>query len=181
MTQTTTDEKKMAVILNETEEEDDISISVDGTHYRGMVTGVVEDVDDEIQRRVTLDDGDLVHQINVRYTGPDDVGHRMSNSEDFEIFVTGVGKEYDVDAVATWGDSDIPNDTLDEVDDEYNEAIVEDFEEELEEVERAMTELQAFRNNIEAALRGEITLAQMEEEMRMVEMESGGRLVLDSR
>jgi len=184
MTETTTNAKQMSLMLNGVEKGDDMSVYIGEAegHYRGEVIAI-DDGENEAEVydiKVTIDDGELTHEVCSRYTGDGGGEHALSDASDFDTFAI-AGREYEVSALATWGESDVPNDTLSDFEDEEQEEIAERMGEELEDLSRALTELQAMRKSCRRFLDGDITLAEMEEEMRMVEMDSGGRLVLDRR
>lgn len=184
MTRIHTNAKYVTEMLNAAEKGDDISIYVEESgqgHYRGEVIATDdEDLPNNADVKVTIDDGELTHEVYSRYVGADDDSHTMSDGDDYEVFAL-AGREHEVSALATRDDSEAPDLTVEELDPADRDEIIESSSEELETTRRAMTELQAMRQAFEDVLGGDSTIAEVEEKMVDVQMDSGGKLVLDSR
>jgi hypothetical protein len=177
MVRVQTNEKHITYALNGVENGDELSAVIGGNHVRGNVLESRENVEGH-DIEVVLDNG---YTLYSDYTG-EDKGSASTSRRDYHVFATTEDTDCgtNIEAVADWSEGmDAPDKGLDALNDEHREEMVEEMEDALDSISRALTELQAVRNGYRSILNGEMTIAEFEEELTVLELESGGTLALD--
>lgn len=165
--------KHIATDLIGTEEGDEVSIVADGEHARGQVVQA-DETEDGHQR--VLDTGSTIVEIRIDISD-DAESHAYSSDEDFDVYTS---TNDEVETVLVWDGFELPDEYLSELDDdEVRDEIEDGIDEQIEGLERALTEIQTLRDINRAVRDEDITLQEMEERSYALEMDSGGRLALD--
>jgi len=176
--------KQLARALNGVESGDEISANIGGDTYRGVVTTVFEDevLEDNTPVELELDaleEGCI--NIAVEYVGDDEPFGIDNSDDDYVVYaVVGDGDEQDVNAVINWEDEvSAPDITITELEDDELAELQPEFEAAVSNIERGLTELQEMRSAYSGFLTGQLTMAEVEDRMEELTLESGGKLVLD--
>jgi hypothetical protein len=119
--------------------------------------------------------------ITVEYVGDDEPFGIENSDDDYVVYaVVGDGDEQDVNAVINWEDeASAPDITITELDDDELAELQPEFEAAVSDIERGLTELQEMRKAYSGFLEGVLTMAEVEERIEELTLESGGQLVLD--
>ena len=195
--------KQLARALNGVESGDEISANIGGDTYRGVVTTVFEDEVLEDNTPVELELDALAEgciNIAVEYVGDREVFGIDNNDDDYVVYaVVGDGgdevvegqsstiesesvgsDEQTVNAVINWEDeASAPDITITELEDDELAQLQPEFETAVSDIQRGLTELQEMRSAYSGFLKGELTMAEVEERVEELTLESGGQLVLD--
>jgi len=177
--------KQLARALNGVESGDEISANIGGDTYRGVVTTVFEDEVLEDNTPVELE-VDAIEEgcinIAVEYVGDGEVFGIDNSDDDYVVYavVGDGGDEETVNAVINWEDeASAPDITITELEDDELAELQPEFEAAVSDIERGLTELQEMRKAYSGFLEGELTMAEVEERVEELTLESGGQLVLD--
>jgi hypothetical protein len=176
--------KQLARALNGVESGDEISANIGGDTYHGVVTTVYDNevLEDNTPVELELDaleEGCI--NIAVEYVGDGEVFGIEHSDDDYVIYaVVGDGDEQDVNAVINWEDeASAPDITITELEDDELAELQPEFEAAVSDIERGLTELQEMRKAYSGFLEGVLTMAEVEERIEELTLESGGQLVLD--
>ena len=176
--------KQLARALNGVESGDEISANIGGDTYRGVVTTVFEDEVLEDNTPVELELDALAEgciNIAVEYVGGGEVFDIDNSDDDYVVYgVVGDGDEKTVNAVINWEEeASAPDITITELEDDELAKLQPEFEAAVSDIQRGLTELQEMRSAYSGFLKGELTMAEVEERVEELTLESGGQLVLD--
>jgi len=177
--------KQLARALNGVESGDEISANIGGDTYRGVVTTVFDNevLEDNTPVELELDaleEGCI--NIVVEYVGENEPFGIEHSDDDYVVYavVGESGDEETVHAVINWEDeASAPDITITELDDDELAELQPEFEAAVSDIERGLTELQEMRKAYSGFLEGVLTMAEVEERIEELTLESGGQLVLD--
>ena len=177
--------KQLARALNGVESGDEISVNIGGDTYRGVVTTVFDDVVLENNTVVELELDALEEgciNIVAEYVGEEGKSHIESDDDDYVVYgvIGDEDIEKTVNAVINWEDeTSAPDIKITELEDDELAKLQPEFEAAVSDIERGLTELQEMRPAYSGFLKGELTMAEVEERIEELTLESGGQLVLD--